>query len=612
MQAFMALFMLLVPAMSTAATSLLENQVRDHPSPYLSMHGEDPVAWQAWSRETLEKARKLNRPLLVSIGYFSCHWCHVMQRESYRDPQLAALLNRYFIPVKVDRELEPALDAHLIEFVQLTRKQAGWPLNVFLTPEGYPLVGMTYVPRDQFYQTLQRLHELWQSENEMLRANAINFMQQWQKLRSEEPGEKAVSGSLTKKFRQQTGEVGDELAGGFGQQNKFPMVPQLMALLWMRAQTDDHSLDAFLKLTLDQMASQGMHDQLAGGFFRYATDPSWQIPHYEKMLYDNAQLATLYLQAAGQFDSHSYKDTGLNTLDFILEHMQKADGSFLSSFSAVDAQGREGFYYLLSAADRHKDLNADEQKAVAAAWFGTDVADSAYGSLPRWQASRTEIARQLEWNVARLNMTLASASRKLLKQRSNRSLPADDKSLAAWNGLMLSALSAGYATSKDPRYLHAGRQLVDYLLQRLWDGKQLVRAIEGDEVVAAASLQDYALVAQGLWDWCQVIPGDACKQAVEQMVRYAWKKYYKNGLWVISDEPLVPMLDGKLALDDSPLPSATAVISRLSLLHPELKKDKQIQVLLREHLQRVRASLADSILWYASYVEPVELAQSLR
>ena len=612
MQTLALLLLLLIPITSPSAEAALENQVLNHPSPYLAMHGEDPVAWQTWGAGTLELARKLNRPLLVSIGYFSCHWCHVMQRESYRDPELAALLNQYFIPVKVDRELEPALDAHLIEFVQLTRKHAGWPLNVFLTPEGYPLVGMTYVPRDQFYNILERLHKLWQSDNETLRANAINFMQQWEKLRTPVPGEKAVSDSLTKKFRQQTQAMEDDLAGGFGQQNKFPMTPQLMALLWMREQTDDHSLDNFLKLTLDQMASQGMHDQLAGGFFRYTTDPSWRIPHYEKMLYDNAQLATLYLQAASQFDSQAYKDTGLETLDFILKHMQKADGSFLSSFSAVDDQGREGFFYLLSAADRQKYLNTDEQKAVAVAWFDSDAADTAYGSLPRWQASRIEIARQLDWNVARLNMTLASASRKLLKQRSSRSLPADDKSLAAWNGLMLSALSAGYASNKDARYLDAGRQLAGFLLDRLWNGKQLVRAIDGDKVVAAASLQDYALVAQGLWDWCQVAPGSECNQAVAQMVRHAWQKYYKDGLWVISDEPLIPMLEGKLALDDSPLPSATAVISRLSLLHPELKKDKQIQVLLQEHLQRVRASLADSILWYASYVQPVEIAQSLR
>jgi len=604
------IFVLVLTAANTAlaGTAALENQLVDHPSPYLAMHAEDPVHWQVWSRETLQKARELNRPLLVSIGYFSCHWCHVMQRESYRDPLLAKLLNDYFVPVKVDRELAPALDAHLIEFVQLTHGQAGWPLNVFLTPDGYPLLGMTYVPPDRFRQLLEQLRDGWNKDPAQLRKMGRDAMEQWRQIRNSDTDKKPARMSALHGMRVQTDQLKDEMAGGFGRQNKFPMVSQLRALLWIREQQDDKSQDNFIRLTLDRMANQGLHDELGGGFFRYVTDPDWQVPHYEKMLYDNAQLAQLYLQAAGQFQSSYYRDIGLSTLDFLLREMQRAAGYFISSFSAVDEQGREGFYYLWDDDELDQVLNADQLKAVRAAWFGEQPGHSEYGELPLWQGTPADIAKSLGWSAARLNEVLASARKKLLDLRAARSLLPDDKGLAAWNGLALSALAAGYAATGDARYAKPADKLATYISKSLWDAGHLVRARDGKRVIADATLEDYALVAQGLWDWSEHNPQEKKRyQALAgQMVQMAWQHYYRNKRWIQSDTPLIPMLDGVVALDDSPLPSATATVTRLSRQHPALRKDTELQKKVTLHLDQVRAYLGDSMFWYASYVELLE------
>jgi uncharacterized protein YyaL (SSP411 family) len=604
---FIVLLVLTATNTVLAGTAALQNQLANHPSPYLAMHAEDPVDWQVWNRATLQKARELNRPLLVSIGYFSCHWCHVMQRESYQDPLLAKLLNDYFVPVKVDRELAPALDAHLIEFVQLTRGQAGWPLNVFLTPDGYPMLGMTYVPADRFRGILEGLRDGWNTDSPQLQRQSRAAMAQWRQIRDSDT-KKTAGLSALQGMRVQTDQLKDELAGGFGQQNKFPMVSQLRALLWMREQLDDKAHDGFIRLTLDRMANQGLHDELGGGFFRYVTDPAWQVPHYEKMLYDNAQLAALYLQAAGQFQSPYYQSIGLSTLDFLLREMQRDDGYLISSFSAVDEQGREGFYYHWDDAELEQLLTGGQIEAVRAAWFGTQPAHSEYGTLPIWQGTAADIAKSLGWSATRLDEVLASARKKLLNARSGRSLLADDKGLAAWNGLALSALAAGYAVTGDARYGKPADRLAGYISDSLWDGDHLVRARDGTRVIAEATLEDYALVAQGLWDWSEQDPQkkDRYQKVVEQMVRIAWQRYYRNKRWIQSDTPLIPMLDGVVALDDSPLPSPTAIATRLSRQHPALKKDTELQNRVDVHLDQVRAYLGGSIFWYASYVELLE------
>ncbi|MCP4994799.1 MAG: thioredoxin domain-containing protein, partial [Gammaproteobacteria bacterium] len=284
--------------------------------------------------------------LFISSGYFACHWCHVMQQESYQNAQIAALLNTNYIPVKVDRELQPALDAHLIDFVQRTRGSAGWPLNVFLTPEGYPLLGLTYAPQAQFQGLLEKLKTIWETRADELKLTARKASGGQSSVSRQTTVESIDPAGLHLKLVTMALTMGDEMEGGFGRQNRFPMAPQWQVLLERLEQGPDEPLHELIELTLDQMANQGMRDHLAGGFFRYTVDPGWQTPHYEKMLYSQALLSRLYLQAAKVLQRDDYKTVARDTLDFTLKVFAGREGGFIASLSAVDPNNVEGGGYL--------------------------------------------------------------------------------------------------------------------------------------------------------------------------------------------------------------------------------------------------------------------------
>ena len=366
---FRLLSVLLFLVATPPAQASLKNQLSGHPSPYLAMHGKDPVQWQTWGKEALARARAKNKPLFISSGYFACHWCHVMQQESYQSPAVAALLNQYFIPVKVDRELEPALDAHLIDFVQRTRGQAGWPLNVFLTPEGYPLVGLTYSPTKPFIDLLEKLREMWGQQSDKLRAMALDAAQeiaaeQDRAMNLETLDPIALNNALVAMALA----LGDEMEGGFGRQSRFPMAPQWSVLLKSLQAKEDGGLRELSSLTLDQMANQGMRDHIGGGFFRYTVDPGWQIPHYEKMLYTQALLSRLYLQAADTLGRPRYRELARETLDFSIDVLKGEEGGFIASLSAVDPDNVEGGGYLWSDRQLQQALNAEELAFARKRW----------------------------------------------------------------------------------------------------------------------------------------------------------------------------------------------------------------------------------------------------
>lgn len=330
--------------MASISHAGLKNTLANNASPYLAMHGGDPVHWQEWNEQTVATARKENKLLFVSIGYFACHWCHVMQRESYQNPGIAAKLNSNFIPVKVDRELNPALDTRLIEFVERTRGYSGWPLNVFITPEGYPLLGIVYLPPNDFSSLITELATIWQQDSQQLIAEAKAASEELQTT----PLDKTITiqeGLVSKvhgKLKNVTLTRADSFAGGFGNQSKFPSVPQLSAMLDSYKSNHDKQLAGFLRLTLNNMASLGLNDIIAGGFYRYTVDPQWRVPHFEKMLYDNALLASLYLQAGVAFDEPRYLDTARKTLDFMISELLSEQGGLYASLSAIDSKNVEG------------------------------------------------------------------------------------------------------------------------------------------------------------------------------------------------------------------------------------------------------------------------------
>ncbi len=594
----------LMVSMLLTAGPALANALGKHDSPYLAMHGDDPVAWHTWSAEVLARAKKENKLLFVSIGYFACHWCHVMQRETYRDPQVAKLLNEHFISVKVDRELNPALDAYLIDFVQRTRGVAGWPLNVFLTPEGYPLVGLTYAPKDRFFTLLSDLQQQWQQAPLYLAQTAAKAAATMKgEAARPDPALKAGDGQRYETVLvQQALQLGDEMDGGFGEQSKFPMVPQLDALLSAYAHNAMPSLKSFLTLTLDHMATQGLRDHLGGGFFRYTTDPDWQTPHFEKMLYDNALLAGVYLRAATIFKREDYADIARDTLDFMLDNMRDSQGPLVASFSAVDADNVEGGYYLWESETLLDILTREEYRLMKILWGLEGHADFSAGYLPRVQMSLDEAASQLHIDNGLAQKQYSSARTKLLNVRARRSLPVDDKLLAAWNGLALTTLVEAARLPGGKKYRDAAKGVRDYLLNTLWDGQRLLRAKGRRGELGQAGLEDYAFVAQGLLAWAELTHNDDDFRLAVRWVNDAWRRFYSDTGWLLSDQTLLPSGFGVAMLDESPLPSPSSTLLKISLLVAQRNGDKMLLARAKQALAAGHTQLQQTAFDYPSQV----------
>lgn len=583
------------------AVSALSNQLGDHPSPYLALHGSDPVAWQNWDATAVDLARERGKLLYISVGYFSCHWCHVMQKESYKDPEVARLLNRNFIPVKVDRELEPALDARLIGFAQKTQGRAGWPLNVFLTPDGHPLYAVLYMPTGNFIQVLTRLDELWRKD----RQNLVDIAGR-EARGPTRPGGSAIDdldvNGLVDSTLSHALSVADTMEGGFGQSMKFPMAPQLEFLMERYREKESPELGSFLRLTLDAMAGNGMYDHIGDGFYRYSTEPGWGTPHFEKMLYDNAQLAVLYLRAGELFGVPRYTDIAIRTLEFMTREMASDSGALIASFSAVDDRDVEGGYYLWQQAELSKALDEEERTIAELAWALSGPLQFEAGYLPKRGLSVEEIGAELGISGPQVAARLDSARKKLFKARASRVLPVDTKLLAGWNGLALVAYSEAALTTGDDRHREQAKRIRDYIVTALWDGEALYRAVDGARKLGRASLEDYAYVGMGLRTWALLTqaPDDFRQAAV--VVDQAWKRYYDDG-WRLGESSLIVAEPPRDLIADGPMPSPAAVVLRLSLLLAGKPGAGDLENRALSALNKGAAPLKDRWFWHASHVQ---------
>ncbi|MDP1645220.1 MAG: DUF255 domain-containing protein [Thiobacillus sp.] len=554
------LLILLLTAAAGAADPA--NQLANHPSPYLALHGSDPVAWQEWNDDTLARAKRENKLLFVSVGYFACHWCHVMQRESYKNPQIAALLNRDFIPIKVDRELNSGLDDALQTFSARLNGVAGWPLNAFVTPEGYPAFVMLYAPPDDFRKLLTHLSGRWTADPAGIRRLARQA--------APPPALRPTSAPLTsariarawQRFMAGVWQEADTLHGGLGQVSKFPMAPQLHALLARQTQQPDARLAAFLRLTLDQMAARGLRDHVGGGFFRYTTDPEWDTPHFEKMLYDNAHLAVLYLRAASVLRQPRYREIARSTLDFMQAELLDASGGLYSSTSAVDAAGREGATYLWEPDELKWRLSPEAYAAARRVWRLDTPRSFDDGYLPAEYRTPTADERRL----------LADAARTLRPLRQARSLPKDDKLNAGLNGLALSAFSQ--AIQLDPAYRPRADRLQRFLLTRLVRDGRLLKAMARGQMLPQAELEDYAYVVQGLLDHAEATGNGQSRARARQLAHTAWKLFWSEKGWKHEAQPLLATLQAEPALADGALysPSDVLILASLCLQEPALQR----------------------------------------
>ena len=584
--------------------TVLKNTLQQHASPYLAMHGSDPVAWQQWNKETVERAKKEGKLIFVSSGYFSCHWCHVMQRESYKNTTVASILNSNFIPVKVDREINSALDSHLIDFVERTQGQAGWPLNVFITPDGYPLVGMTYLPAKNFIEVLKNIKDKWKKEKPLLESIARNATNEL--LIRTEVASRNLQAGLGKKYIEQfliqATTMADVMSGGFGQQNKFPSFPQLTVMLKAYEHNPEKDLKQFLLLTLNKMASQGLNDQLGGGFFRYAVDPTWQVPHFEKMLYDNALLASLYLDAARIFKNDKYSKIAKNTLDFMLNVFRSKQGAYIASLSAIDDNGVEGGYYLWQRDELKKILNQEELKLVELMWQLEGPADLDGGHHLVEIMNVKDAAEMLKISTVKAKNYFNSAKKKMLRLRNKRTVPRDDKLLAAWNGLALTAYSKAAKQFKSKHYAKAAKEIKDYIYNNLWIKKKLVRAVKRNKVLAEAGLEDYAYVAQALYYWLEYSADKKDREWLEDIIEQAWIRFHNKQGWLLAENSLLKYGEGEEVISDGVLPSASATLINISIKVAEKNNDASLKGKIVSALNAGHNNVKEQPFWYATQI----------
>ncbi|MDH3220657.1 MAG: DUF255 domain-containing protein [Gammaproteobacteria bacterium] len=564
------------------------NQLSGHPSPYLALHGDDPVEWRNWEEEVFSDARADNRLVFVSIGYFSCHWCHVMQRESYRDDAVATLLNRGYVAVKVDRELDPDLDQRLIDFVEKVRGAAGWPLNVFLTPDGYPVTGFTYLPRESFIEVLRELEGEWRQNHEKIAAAAKEFFA----TQMQEPESQAFiapdipATNLQQAFVAQAMLAADELQGGFGNTSKFPNVPQLDALLEVIGGTAglDRDVADFVQLTLQAMALRNLHDHVNNGFYRYTTDPDWQTPHFEKMLYDNAQLARLYLKAHQIWPQQGYAGVAARTLEFVETSLKHPDGGYMSSLSAVDVHNREGAAYLWTRDQLAQLLTAAELDYMA--------------ELGQFDSPASEfLIVPLDGPGAAGNPQRNAAILGKLRARGGASMPADDKRLAGWNAMMLDALVA--AADIDRRYDARARALYQNMRQNFYRDGRLIR-FAGNADVADAALEDYAQVAYAFYRYGLRFEQESAIEIARRLTQSAHELFLRQGRWQQKTRNLIPIARGKWIMPDLVFTAPMTLWLRVALDIPGL--DRKIRDSAIQMLQRVTRDMLDAPYFYGSFI----------
>ena len=497
------------PVSQPSSSHAHTNRLAREKSPYLLQHQHNPVDWYPWGDEAFRRARAEGKLIFLSIGYSTCHWCHVMERESFEDPKIGALLKEHFISIKVDREERPDVDKIYMTAVQAMTGSGGWPLNIFLTPELKPIYGGTYFPpesrhgRPSFRELLLRIADLWKTRKNDLVGTATQIHQQLSSLNEQTaPTDLALGATVLTSAAEKIKAEYDPKHGGFGRRPKFPRPSQPAFLLAHAVRHKDPEAIRMVLHTCERMAAGGMYDQLGGGFSRYSVDAEWLVPHFEKMLYDNAQLVQLYLDAHLVSGETRPADVARDILRYLLRDMTHPRGGFYSAEDA-DSEGKEGKFYCWTRAELEKLLSPAEFK-TATRYFGiTEKGNFLDHSDPDPLPNQNVLSiADPKLTPAELDL-LNAAKRKLLDARVKRVRPGlDDKILASWNGLMLGAIARAYAVLGDDRYRAAAEKNLTFLQTELWDAttKTLYHRWRDGECDSVQLLDAYAYLLAGVID----------------------------------------------------------------------------------------------------------------
>lgn len=493
--------------MSTATvTHKHTNRLINETSPYLLQHAHNPVDWYPWGNEAFEQAKKEDKPIFLSIGYSTCHWCHVMEYESFENEQIAKIMNERFVSIKVDREERPDVDAVYMNAVHIMTGSGGWPLSVFLTPEGKPFYGGTYFPREDMYgrpgfdRLLLAIAEAWKNKRTELVNSAGKINKALAGL-SEQAKSETLSTDILKDGKSHLENIFDSAYGGFGSAPKFPQPSNLSMLLGYWHRTGDERALTMVELTLDAMAKGGIYDHIGGGFHRYSTDSRWLVPHFEKMLYDQALLSRTYIQAYQATGEEAYARIAREIFDYVLRDMTNVEGGFYSAEDA-DSEGKEGAFYVWEPKEIKKILGSENTR-IFNGYYGVTKNGNFEDdkSILNISKSVEELAKQFKQDHRSIENILSQGRSKLLEHRAKRPRPhRDDKIIAGWNGLMISSLARAGAVLGEEKYVSAAERCAEFVLGTLLNDGRLVRYYRNDKVVGLGVLDDYAFMIMGLLD----------------------------------------------------------------------------------------------------------------
>jgi uncharacterized protein YyaL (SSP411 family) len=571
-------------------------------SPYLLQHAHNPVNWYPWGDEAFEDARRLGRPVFLSIGYSTCHWCHVMEGESFEDEEIAAAMNGHYVCIKVDREERPDIDAIYMAAVQNLTGSGGWPMSVFLTPDRQPFFGGTYFPprdgvrgtRHGFLTILQELARTYHGDPERVRQASTALADS---VKKEMAGAPTVSGLPSTQLL--AGAISyykrafDERWGGVRRAPKFPSNMPVRLLLRYHRRTGDAEALRLATVTLEKMAAGGIYDQVGGGFHRYSTDEKWLVPHFEKMLYDNALLAVAYAEAFQVTGRPDFARVLRETLDYVLREMTSPEGGFYSATDA-DSEGVEGKYFVWTARELRQLLGADAERFIA--HYGvTEQGNFHFEEAPGEPVNILNVPEPDEAEHA----ALGPARHTLYDVRSRRVPPLrDEKVLAAWNGLMLSGLAVGGRVLGEPRYLEAASRAADFLLGKMKEGDRLARSYKDGRRQAHGFLEDQAFVVAGLLDLYEAgFEGRWLDQALS--LAEAQEKHFadhQQGGWFMTATDGEALLAKEKPAYDGAEPSGTSVAILNALRLATFTADDRWRQVAEKGFSSIHSVLAERTL----------------
>lgn len=594
------------------------NRLIHETSPYLLQHAHNPVDWYPWGEDALAKAKAEDKPILLSVGYAACHWCHVMESESFENEDTARLMNEYFVSIKVDREERPDIDALYMDAVQAMAGNGGWPMTVFLTPDGAPFFGGTYFPpRDRygmpgFPKVLRSIAEHYRTQRDQVEQQAEEFRQYYRRqsetkvplpqgITLEDLPSLALDPDLLRQAAERLLATMDAVEGGFGRAPKFPHPMGLEFLLRVESRMrqgsggeGDPRLMTLLRLTLDKMADGGIYDQAGGGFHRYATDAIWLVPHFEKMLYDNALLAPVYLHAWQLTGDERYRRICEETLDYVLREMTDATGGFYSTQDA-DSEGEEGKFYIWTPAELRETLGEEEARIAVRYWGVSEGGNFEGRNILHVVAPVEEVARDLGITEDAVRAAIERARRQLYAARAGRVWPGrDDKVLAAWNGLMLRAMAEAARILDRDDYRQAAVANATFLRSQMVSEGRLRRSWRNGQARLDGYLEDYAAVVNGLLSTYEAT-GDVrffvwARELADTLLSRFWDEASGGFFDTASDHET--LIGRPRELTDNATPSGTSLATEGLLRLAALTGEERY----REHAARIVVPLAPAMV----------------